>query len=98
MPQYLILAYDGQQEGALEHRMKIRPLHLEYVKKYKAAGNLLIGGAQLNSNNQMKGSAAIFEFENETQLQEYLDNEPYIINKVWVKYEVIPFKVANIES
>ena len=35
MNQYLITAFDGTNENALDHRMNVRPHHLESIKKMK---------------------------------------------------------------
>ncbi|MGL4632337.1 MAG: YciI family protein [Leadbetterella sp.] len=96
MQQYLVLGFDSKEEGALEHRMKIRPQHLEIVQSLKASGNFVIGGAQLSEELQMNGSALIVQFETKEELDSYLKREPYILHKVWEKYRVVPFKVANV--
>ncbi|MCU0471142.1 MAG: YciI family protein [Arcicella sp.] len=96
MNQYLITAYDGTDENALERRMSVRPFHLEGVKKLKENGNFIIGGAMLNDEGKMIGSTMILQFEEPTQLQAWIDNEPYIQQGVWDKFEVKPFRVASI--
>ena len=96
MPQYLILGSDPSTPGALEKRMEVRPRHLALVKKLKESKNFIFGGAQLNQEEQMKGSALVLEFVNEEELQNYLAIEPYIVEGVWEKYEVIPFRLANV--
>ena len=96
MNQYLITAYDGTDENALERRMSIRPSHLEGAKRLKENGNFIIGGAMLNEEGKMIGSTMIFQFENSAALQKWIDNEPYIQQKVWEKFEVQPFRVANV--
>lgn len=96
MNQYLITAYDGTDENALERRMSVRPFHLEGVKKLKENGNFIIGGAILNDEGKMIGSTMILQFEEPTQLQAWIDNEPYIQQGVWDKFEVKPFRVASV--
>jgi uncharacterized protein YciI len=44
----------------------------------------------------MKGSAVIMNFEDENGLQEYLKNEPYILEGVWASYTITPFRVADL--
>ena len=96
MNQYLITAFDGTDENALEHRMGVRPYHLEGVKKMKENGNFILGGAILNDEGKMIGSTMILQFEDPKELQNWIDSEPYIQQKVWEKFEVKPFRVANI--
>ena len=96
MNQYLITAYDGIDENALERRMSVRHFHLEGAKKLKENGNFILGGAMLNEDGKMIGSTMILQFENPAELQNWIDNEPYIQQKVWEKFEVQPFRVANV--
>lgn len=96
MNQYLIIAYDGTDEKALERRMNVRPFHLEGAKKLKENGNFIIGGAMLNDEGKMIGSTMILQFKNSSELQNWIDNEPYLLQKVWEKFEVKPFRVANV--
>jgi uncharacterized protein len=96
MNQYIITAYDGSDENALERRMSVRPFHLEGVKKLKEKGNFIIGGAILNDDGKMIGSTMILQFEDPKELQDWIDQEPYIQQKVWEKFEVKPFRVANV--
>ena len=96
MNQYLIIAYDGTHENALENRMNVRPYHLERVKKMKERGNFILGGAILNDEGKMIGSTMILQFEEPQELQNWIDSEPYIQQKVWEKFEVKPFRVANV--
>ena len=96
MTQYLITAYDGNDENALERRMTVRPFHLEGAKKLKENGSFIIGGAMLNEEGKMIGSTMILQFENPSELQNWMDSEPYIQQKVWEKFEVKLFRVANV--
>lgn len=96
MPQYLILAQDGTDKDAQERRIKARPFHLETAKTLKVNGNLILGGATLDEEEKMNGSVMVVEFENETKLHEWLDNDSYVTQGVWKNVEVKPFKVANI--
>ncbi|MBA9078599.1 YciI family protein [Rufibacter quisquiliarum] len=96
MKQYLITGLDYTHEGALDHRMAVRPAHFEMAKKLKASGNFLLGGAILNDKEQMIGSTLVLQFEQEEELQKWMDEEPYIQQKVWEKVEVKPFKVAQV--
>jgi uncharacterized protein len=96
MNQYLITAYDRTNDNALDHRMNVRPYHLEGVKKMKETGNFIIGGAILNDDGKMIGSTMILQFEDSQELQNWMNSEPYIQQEVWEKFEVKPFRVANV--
>ncbi|MBD3749464.1 MAG: hypothetical protein IE931_08205 [Sphingobacteriales bacterium] len=96
MKQYLIYAWDGDDKQALERRMSIRQAHLAGGKQLKANGNFILGGAMLNAEGQMIGSTMILQFETEEEFEHWKNTEPYILNGVWKKVEIHPFKVANI--
>jgi len=96
MKQYVIHAWDGKDESALDRRMAARPSHFENARRLKALGNFIFGGAILDENGKMIGSNMIMQFETDYELQDWLDSEPYIIKKVWEKYELHPFKVADV--
>jgi uncharacterized protein len=96
MNQYLITAYDFTHEGALQHRMAVRPHHLDAVREMKQNGNYLIGGAILNEEGNMIGTVMIIQFENEEQLQAWQQSEPYITQKVWETVDIKPFRVAQL--
>lgn len=81
--QFLITAYDGTDEGALDRRMSVRPLHLESVAKVKEKGTVLCAGGILDENGRMIGSALVFDLPSREALNEYLANEPYVIHGVW---------------
>ncbi len=88
--QFLVKAYDG--EGMLEKRMEVRPRHLEGMK---ALGQQIIcAGGLLDKEGRMKGSALVMEFESRAALDEYLENEPYVVEGVWQKVEVETMNVV----
>jgi uncharacterized protein YciI len=96
MKQYLVTGYDFHDEAALDRRMAVRPLHLEGVKKLKAAGHYVIGGAMLSEEGRMIGSTMIVQFETTAELNAWKDSEIYITGKVWEKVDIQPFKVAEV--
>lgn len=96
--QYLLVAFDGTDAGALERRMKSRPEHLAKTALIKKTGQFLCGGAILDDNGQMIGSMIIYETENKAELDKLLENEPYIYNRVWEKIDIRPFRMARVES
>ncbi len=96
MNQYVITAYDYQDEGALERRMAVRPHHLEGAKTLKERGHYITGGAILNTDGKMAGSVMILQFESEEELEAWQQSEPYITQKIWETVDVKPFRVAEV--
>ncbi len=48
--QFLIIVYDGSDQGALERRMAARPAHIELGDRLRDAGHLLYGTAILDAS------------------------------------------------
>ena len=92
--QFFIKAYDG--EGMLDKRMEVRPRHLEGMK---ALGKQIIcAGGLLDEAGNMKGSALVMEFHDRAALDEYLKNEPYVVDGVWQKIEVEHMNVVLVNG
>ena len=92
--QFLVKAYDGPD--MLEKRMEVRPRHLEGMK---ALGKQIIcAGGLLDEEGRMKGSALVMEFPNKAALEEYLKNEPYVVEGVWQKIGVEPMNVVLVNG
>ena len=92
--QYMIKAYDG--ENMLDRHMEVRPRHLENMEKVK--GKVICAGGLLDEEGRMKGSVLIMEFESKDLLDEYLNTEPYIVEKVWEKVEVERMNVVIVNG
>ena len=92
--QFLIKAYDG--DGMLEKRMEVRPRHLEGMKVL--GKQIICAGGLLDDEGRMKGSALVMEFENRAALDEYLKNEPYVIEGVWRKIEIETMNVVLVNG
>ena len=92
--QYLVIAYDGTDDKALERRLAVRENHLALVEEMRATGNVLFAAVILDDDERMIGSALICEFAFRQELEEWLEKEPYVLGKVWEKIEIKPCKVA----
>lgn len=88
--QFIITAYDG--ENMLDKRMAVRPQHLEGMAKL--GDHVLCAGGLLDDEGKLKGSALVVEFDSRADVDEYLRNEPYVINGVWDKIVVEPINVV----
>jgi hypothetical protein len=94
--QFILIALDGTDAGASERRLKNRPAHIEKIAQTKKAGNFIFGGAMLNDKDEMIGSAILYEVVNREELDRILKDEPYIINKVWEKIDIRPFRLVKV--
>jgi uncharacterized protein YciI len=94
MAQFLVLAYDGADAGALERRKSARPRHFEGIKSMVEQGEIVFGGAILDVGGRLIGSAVFVEFPSRRELDAWLDREPYVKERVWQKIEVKPVRIA----
>ena len=88
--QFIIKAYDGPH--MLEKRLAVRPRHLAGMERLK--DHIIVAGGLLDEEGRMKGSALVMEFDSRTDLDDYLNNEPYVLEGVWKKIEVETMNVV----
>ncbi|TAE32209.1 MAG: hypothetical protein EAZ91_04880 [Cytophagales bacterium] len=93
---YVVHAYDGTDEQALDRRMSVRPMHLDGAQKLRDLGHYVLGGALLSPEGKMIGSMMVLDFETDEQLQDWLSWEPYVQNKVWETIDIKPFRQAKV--
>ena len=92
--QFIIKAYDG--EGMLDKRMEVRPRHLAGMAKLGA--QVICAGGLLDEAGRMKGSALVMEFPDRASLDEYLSDEPYVVEGVWQRIEVETMNVVLVNG
>lgn len=90
--QYLVIAYDN--DNALDRRLSVRDEHVAGVKKLMAEGKIINAGA-LIEDEKMVGSTLYIDFESDDDLDEWLENEPYVRNNVWNmdEFQIVPVKL-----
>jgi len=91
--QFLVIAYDGTDDKALERRMAAREAHLAGIVKMKEEGKAIYGVAILNDREQMIGSVLVVDYPTRTDVDAWLKTEPYVVGDVWRKIEVLPARV-----
>jgi len=94
--QYIVTAYDGTDEKAIERRLLVREAHLKSVKKRFEEGQHLYGAAILDHDGKMIGSMMVVDYPSKQELNEWLKDEPYVTANVWQKIDIKPCKVAPI--
>lgn len=92
--QFMVKAYDG--EGMLERRMQVCPRHLEGMKVL--GKQIICAGGLLDDTGKMKGSVLVLEFDSRAALDEYLTNEPYVVEGVWEKVEIEVMNVVLVNG
>ena len=92
--QFIITAHDG--ENVLDTRMAVRPRHLEGMAKL--GEHIVCAGGLLDDEGKMKGSVLILDFEDRAALDNYLKNEPYVVEHVWERIEIETVNVVIVNG
>ena len=91
---YLVVVKDGTDPDAPARRQRVRDAHLEAIKPAVEAGMVQSGGALLDDEGTMIGSALIVEVDSRAALETFLQNDIYTLEGVWQSFEIYPFKRA----
>jgi uncharacterized protein len=94
MKQYIITALDHTDPDAPSRRQANRPAHLALGDYYRTQGHHLYAAAILDANEAMIGSMMVVQFKTEEELENWLDQEPYVTGNVWNKINIKPCRVA----
>ena len=87
--QFLVIAYDGIDDEAIERRMAVREKHLINAKEMFDSGKWLYAAAILDDAGKMIGSMVMCDFSSREELEkQWLDREPYVLGKVWETIEI----------
>ena len=95
MQQFVIIAYDAKDEGAMARRMEAREAHTQAMAQARANGNMICGAALLDESGKMIGSNIIVNYPSRKELDSWLATEPYVVGKVWDDITVIPAKLGD---
>lgn len=94
--QFVVLGYDGDDDGAPQRRSTARDAHLASLSTLKSSGNVLYGAALLDQDEKMIGSMIVCDFSSKEELNKWLESEPYVLSGVWRTVEICPAKVPPI--
>ncbi|MCF8243380.1 MAG: YciI family protein [Melioribacteraceae bacterium] len=93
--QFIVIAYDYKDEGALARRLDVREAHLKFAGEMFESGKWLYAAALLNDDGKMNGSVIVCDYPSEEILRkEWLDNEAYITGKVWEDVTIRKVQIA----
>jgi uncharacterized protein YciI len=89
--EFLLIAYDGVDEEALDRRLAVREQHLNVFDENRRRGIFKYGCAILDENQKMIGSMIVCEFPSMKELEEtWLSREPYVLGDVWKSIDIKP--------
>jgi hypothetical protein len=90
---FVIIGHD--KPNSMEHRMKVRPLHLDYIKQQQAVVKL--GGALLTDDGQgMLGSMLVIDVADKAAAEAWSKADPYRRDGVFGEVEIRPFRAATV--
>jgi uncharacterized protein YciI len=92
---YAVLAFDGEDEGAPARRLAARPRHLAVLTRWIEEGRLAFGAPLVvGAEARMIGSLMVINGEEPQVLADYLAEEPFSTDGVWVRKTTWPFRIA----
>ena len=92
---FIVIAYDGTDEGALPRRMAAREAHLKMGQDLFHQGRWLYAAGILSAEGKMIGSMIVCDFPSRDELEkEWLKKEPYVLGQVWQTVTVHRAQVA----
>jgi uncharacterized protein YciI len=91
---YAVLAFDGDDEGALGRRMAARERHLAVINAWAADGRLALGVPLFTAAGRPVGSLMVLEVPDQAGLDAYLAAEPFNQEGVWQRVETHGFRIA----
>jgi len=92
--QFIVVAYDATDAGALERRSAVREAHLKSAKEMFDNGKWLYAVGILNDDRKAIGSMIICEFPSRKELEQWLKEEPYVTGNVWKTIDIKRAQVA----
>lgn len=93
---FLLIAYDGSDVGAKDRRLAVRAEHFKRAREAAADGTLVVGGAILNDEGEMTGSAVILNCGTREDAEAWIESDPYVAGNVWQSISLHPFLPADL--
>ena len=93
---FVITALD--YENQLQHRLDNRPEHVKGLTAAAKSGNLISAGALTNDNGDMIGSSVHIRFKSRKELDQWLEKEANVINKVWKSVDIRTINLVDVQK
>jgi len=92
---FLVIAMDGTDEGALDRRMAVRPDHLARIGTMKEQGQFLSGGGILDDDGNMIGSVLVLDMPDRAAVEKCIAEDAYTKGDVWRDVTIRPFRAVR---
>jgi uncharacterized protein YciI len=83
---FVILGHDGPRGAEL--RPSVRTAHLKNLQPLVDSGKIIIAGPFTDGS----GSMLVVDMDNEAQVKAFMDTDPYVIQGVFERVEIKPFR------
>lgn len=93
--EFLVVALDGTDAEARDRRMASREAHLAGIATLREKGIFLAGGAILDGDGNMVGSAVVYECPNRDAVERCVADDPYTKGDVWRNVTIYPFRMVR---
>jgi len=93
--EFLVVALDGTDAGAPGRRTASREAHLAGIATLKDKGIFRTGGAILDDDGNMVGSAVVYECPDRDAAEKYVADDPYSKGDVWRNVTIYPFRMVR---
>jgi len=91
---HVILGWDGEDAEAPARRAAVRDRHLAVITRWAEAGRLSLAVPLFRQEGGVAGSVMVLAGEDELGTREYLAEEPFAREGVWLSYQMRPFRIA----
>ena len=92
---FLVIAMDGTDEGAVDRRMAVRADHLAGLGKMKEQGQFVSGGGILDDDGNMIGSVVVYDLPDRDAVEKCVAEDPYTRGNVWQDVTIRPFRAVR---
>ncbi len=93
--EFLVVALDGTDAKARDRRMAAREAHLANFGRLKEQGHVVAGGALLDDDGGMVGSALILDFPDRAAVEKCISDDPYTKGDVWRDVTIRRFRMVR---
>lgn len=93
--EFLVIAMDGTDLQAPARRQAARDDHLAGIGKLKEEGRFVGGGAIMDDDGNMIGSAVILDFPDRESVEKCIADDPYTKGNVWQDVTIRPFRAVR---
>jgi uncharacterized protein YciI len=92
---FMVLAWDGTDEGAVARRDEARPLHGASIAALFEAGEVIFGAGILDEDGVVRGSLVVTDHPSRAEVEAYVAADPFQANGTWDTVEIHPLRVPD---